>query len=926
MNSLPRHDQKTNRKIKRETRRFLVDLYLSKIAPPASRSVWATDYDSTVISVGELYPNSAKTKGHVTDLDDRSQKTQSLRMKASITFLGIVDTQGLQNHVSNKDKSFLDKPEEELNALNIISWKNINGMNFRGGRVGNKFYPEDLVSRDEERVKMGAKHIYLIRHGFFSSMRPGQNSILLNVNTATSAFYAHINLQVWMNRCWSGSHPSDRDFRQKLNGVRVTLNLHAAGPGQDRVWIVRGISGENVYDTTFMKDGKETKVWDYLETHPKYKGYPSGDAKQSKASFCINVGSFSRPIWYPADQLNIVEWQVLGEKVPEHYSEEMVKASEKFPQQSIKDIMKSGLKELGLDSKEDLYKDFGIQRTPEAKSWEMLKLDGIKLPLPKLVFGKANASSQKQALPPKDAQWFLTDRSMSAAGKSCSKLHVLWIFGASEEFTSNIDVDKQTGYLRELLKTLRGQGKDIGCQKMLAHAPKYDPQTKEVSREECLSELTRARSECSDSDESINLLLVVLPGVDRLLYPEVKRWGDCIQGTPTVCVTREKLNMTNGTSGFNLTANICLKINSRLTGVSHILDPKDTGFSDHNKGMTGAYKGTMIVGADVTHPGKGVHRCPSMAVVVATNDEVSSHYLGSARLQEERQEYISDLKGMMAERVKAWYRKANGTIPRPKEVLPKNILFYRDGVSESQYGMVYHEERQQIFDGCEQALAELKKEGNIAKNVKWVQPKLTLIVVGKRHHARFYPFDKILDQPNANLPGGTVVDTDVVTPNHRNFYLQSHHSPKGTARSSHYVVIHDDLDYPMADLEKITHNICYTGSKATKALSVCTPAKYADLLCDRLRCYMKPVLDNFYQPSSNVTGNAGATAGSASQASPPQPGPSQLTITPTTVGDRTGILLYGNDNRIWNGFDVSRERAATQNPWHPRLNDTMFYL
>jgi len=68
----------------------------------------------------------------------------------------------------------------------------------------------------------------------------------------------------------------------------------------------------------------------------------------------------------------------------------------------------------------------------------------------------------------------------------------------------------------------------------------------------------------------------------------------------------------------------------KLGGVSHKI-----------KGLTlgcGAKPQTMIVGADVTHPGKNSDHCPSMAGIVATNDDESNHYLASARLQKGKQE------------------------------------------------------------------------------------------------------------------------------------------------------------------------------------------------------------------------------------------------------------------------------------------------
>ncbi len=88
-----------------------------------------------------------------------------------------------------------------------------------------------------------------------------------------------------------------------------------------------------------------------------------------------------------------------------------------------------------------------------------------------------------------------------------------------------------------------------------------------------------------------------------------------------------------------------------------------------------------------------------------------------------------------------------------------------------------------------------------------------------------------------------VVESRIVVPNEINFYLQSLASPKGTARSAHYVVLQDKATYSLKDLQSV---VSYTGSRATNALSVCTPAWHADLVCDRMRCYMKPALDGKY--------------------------------------------------------------------------------
>ena len=95
---------------------------------------------------------------------------------------------------------------------------------------------------------------------------------------------------------------------------------------------------------------------------------------------------------------------------------------------------------------------------------------------------------------------------------------------------------------------------------------------------------------------------------------------------------------------------------------------------------------------------------------------------------------------MMVERFKDYFLNANSHDDMRKK-LPDHVLFSRDGVSESQFGMVRSEEIPQIEQAIKDVKAELidSKENqgwhDIAKS--W-EPKITLLVVGKRHHGRFF--------------------------------------------------------------------------------------------------------------------------------------------------------------------------------------------
>lgn len=194
--------------------------------------------------------------------------------------------------------------------------------------------------------------------------------------------------------------------------------------------------------------------------------------------------------------------------------------------------------------------------------------------------------------------------------------------------------------------------------------------------------------------------------------------------------------------------------------------------------------------------------------------------------------------------------------------LPENIIVYRDGVSEGQYDLVLEQEVPLLRQACRE-----KYPANAT------QPRLSVIIVGKRHHTRFYPRDvKDMDR-SGNCKAGTVVDRGVTEEGYWDFFLQSHAAIQGTARPAHYVVVLDEIfratkgqaGSPANTLEKMTQALCYSYSRATKAVSICTPAYHADILCERSRRYLQDVFE-------------GTISDTASMASATTSGPDGVTI------------------------------------------------
>lgn len=91
-----------------------------------------------------------------------------------------------------------------------------------------------------------------------------------------------------------------------------------------------------------------------------------------------------------------------------------------------------------------------------------------------------------------------------------------------------------------------------------------------------------------------------------------------------------------------------------------------------------------------------------------------------------------------------------------------------------------------------------------------------------------------------------VVDTGVTEARNWDFFLQSHHALKGTARPAHYFVLLNEIftqdfvgrNVNISDyLQKLTYDMCFLFGRSTGPVSIPPPVYYADLAYERSRCY-----------------------------------------------------------------------------------------
>lgn len=119
------------------------------------------------------------------------------------------------------------------------------------------------------------------------------------------------------------------------------------------------------------------------------------------------------------------------------------------------------------------------------------------------------------------------------------------------------------------------------------------------------------------------LALLILKGRDPTAYANFKDLADRTYGLQSLCITDRALIGKTG----EVMGNLMMKANLKMAGSNHTID---------NGVIEDTLKDTLVLGADVTHPGPGsLMGCLSIAAIVGSVDSWAGRFLGSMRLQSE---------------------------------------------------------------------------------------------------------------------------------------------------------------------------------------------------------------------------------------------------------------------------------------------------
>ncbi|TRX90380.1 hypothetical protein FHL15_008745 [Xylaria flabelliformis] len=690
--------------------------------------------------------------------------------------------------------------------------------------------------------------------GYFTSVRAATARMLLNVNVSHAVFYNPGPLGEAMGTFLRANAHNRYKLASFLKKVRITANhlkkKNSKGQIVQRVKTIYGLAAQGDGSTKtgrpvlehppqvngFGAGAKDVKFWLNGAGQGKPSSTPKKNAKttstggryisvydyfltskiQDPALPVINVGTDENPSYLPAEVCAIVPGQRTTHNLSAAQTTKMIDFAVRGPAANADSIVSEALSIAGISegNKSSQLDRFGV-----TVSRKLITVEGRLLREPQVVYGqkqaRLNSGSWNLLLGQEPLKF--SGRGVLRGSWSMLFIDMPHTYPQAQKFTPEQGkalLDKLEKVLKETGIVIEGQMKDPI--QITLHG-------NEDSRLEDFIQRAAAR---------LVLLFVVLPAPQMPLYNRLKQLADQKYGIHTICSVGTKIASIKGQDQY--LRNEALKVNLKFGGYNHNIQSPGLELINENK--------TMIVGIDVTHPSPGSSsHAPSISAMVASVDSKLGQWPGTLSIQEEkREEMVSDLTEMLKSRLKFW--KSH----KMPQTYPENILIYRDGVSEGQYSKVLEEELPQLREACKQLYPAPDRQKGL--------PRMTLIIVGKRHHTRFYVTKGADADRSGNPKPGTVVDRGVTEARSWDFFLQSHAAIKGTARPAHYFVVLDEIfrhrygkkpGKNVADeLQMTTQCLCYSFGRATKAVSYCTPAYLADILCERGRCYYYELYDS----------------------------------------------------------------------------------
>ncbi|CAF3351794.1 unnamed protein product [Rotaria sp. Silwood1] len=698
-------------------------------------------------------------------------------------------------NINNEDKTF------QLHILNLVRQEKIRDI-YDFIEKKTSIRPRECIRIIETLFKQGARNdLIAIRNqfydrkqklddlgdgrgmasGFYQALFLTQCGPTLNMNLAFTCFYMPLNFIEFATKYLRKDITKGLNEGELQGFKRIVRNLliETLHTGRDIRYRIRGfglpanqimfVRGAND-DAGDASLGEKISVADFFaEKYQKLK-YPYLP--------CIDgmSGSQKRANWLPMEVVKLVPWERSLKPLDSVQRSLVTKKSVIKPDQRYAQIM-NVVNDRQFD-KDSYLKELNIK----VETKEMLKIKARILPPPEVKYrGQGNSEVTERV---NFGKWTIRNRFYTT--RDINKWGMIYFGSKPNENIIQALKDFET----RLPPLLQRYGITIKSKPITIAKP--------ANKDDIETTLNNA------SKDKWQLAIIVLNNTLDYVYDYVKQCGNQRYGLVTQCVSFQTLERNLSKLDMYV-QNLSQKINAKMGCINGVVNLKAALSRPSNEDLF------MFFGADVTHTTCSAER-PSIAAVVGSRDPTNSLY--AARLCEQypklgrcSMEIIKDLDKMIVELLHLFARSCGNR-------LPNKIVFYRDGVDDGQY--------QKVLDN---EVAKIKQAFRTIY-INRTQPKLTFIIVKKRHNTRFFVYD---GQSTKNVEAGTVVDQQITHPSQFDFYLCSQAALMGTSRPALYHVLHDEIGFTSDEIQQLTYWLCHTDARCSKAVSMPAPIHYAHL-------------------------------------------------------------------------------------------------
>ncbi|XP_020254761.1 protein argonaute MEL1-like isoform X1 [Asparagus officinalis] len=657
------------RKIISELVKIYKDSHLERLTP-------AYDGRKSLYTAGALPFTSQQFKIKLAE-KERVDKEFGVTIK----YAGHADLHHLQQFLHGRQ---FDAPQETIQVLDIVLRES---PSQRYVTVARSFFSKNLGATKD--IGGGLE----CWRGYYQSLRPTQMGLSLNIDTSATYFYQSIPVIAFAKE-YLNIRDTPRTLTEKqrialtkaLRGIRVGVTHRDTS----RRYKINGLSNEPLAQLMFPVDdkGNKKRVVQYFQEKYHCKlGYLTWP--------CLQSGSGSNPTHLPM-VCKIVEGQRFLKKLKEKQVTEILRATCQRPREREESIRKIVMENNYED--DEYAQEFGIKVAKQLTSVEARVLR------PPMLLYHGSGSGRHMTCNPRKGAWNMIDKKMFNGGTIDS-----W---ACVNFSHNLYRDAAVKHFySSLFNTCTKLGMSIAPNSVINDLHEH------ANNVEAALRTVHAQATTALGGGTLQLLLIILPD-ERGSYGTIKRVCETELGLISQCCLSKHVQASKP----QYLENVALKINVKVGGRNTVLSD---AFSKKIPIVTDVP--TIIFGADVTHPTAGDGASPSIAAVVASMDwpEVTK-YKALISSQPHRQEMIEDLYTTTQGGPGGMIRDLLLSFNSATRELPQRIIFYRDGVSETQFSQVLLHEVDAIRKACQ----SLHKDN---------QPCVTFVVVQKRHHTRLFP-------------------------------------------------------------------------------------------------------------------------------------------------------------------------------------------